>query len=437
MKGSALPKDLKSKIFQKKARIAIIGLGYVGLPLAVEFAKAGFTVLGVEQNPKRQELINQGKNYIADVSDQELAAMVKLKRLKATADFSQLKNTEVIIICVPTPLDKNKQPNISYVKSVTKHLAQVIHQGQLIILESTTYPGTTEEVILPKLEAAGLKVGQDFFLAFSPERVDPGNKKFKTKDITKVVGGVTKQCGAMASLLYSRIIKKVFSVSSPRVAEMEKLLENVFRSVNIALVNELAILCKKMKIDIWEVIEAAKTKPYGFMPFYPGPGIGGHCIPLDPFYLSWKAKEYLVNTHFIELAGEINDKMPEYVVQLAQDGLNQQKKSLSGAKILVMGAAYKKDIADWRESPALKIIESLQHKGASVKYNDPFVPKLSINGQELSSVALTNKAINEADCVIIATDHSQYDYQSLVSNAKLVIDTRNATKTNQANVIKI
>ncbi len=385
-------------------------------------------------------MVNRGENYVSDVSETELKKVISNKKLKAVANYGPFKKVDAICICVPTPLDKNKQPNIYYVKSVTNQLAKVIRKGQLVILESTTYPGTTEEIILPKLEASGLKVGKDFFLAFSPERIDPGNKKYKTKDITKVVGGVTAKCTELAELLYAQIIAQVFPVSSPRVAEMEKLLENVFRSVNIALVNEMAILCKKMDIDIWEVIEAAKTKPYGFMPFYPGPGLGGHCIPLDPFYLAWKAKEYEMNTRFIELAGEINDRMPDYVVRLVQDGLNQQGKSIKDANILVLGAAYKKDIKDCRESPSLKIMQELVFKEACVNYNDPYVPKVRINGSMKKSIKLNPAVIKKADCVVIATDHSTYDYSDIVKHAALIIDTRNATvacSTHSARIIKI
>lgn len=439
MKTKNLP--LAKKIADRSAVVGIVGLGYVGLPLAVEFAKAGFSVIGVEQNEAKNESINRGKNYISDVSDEDLRTVVRRKKLKAGSDFSLLKQTDAIIICVPTPLDKNKQPDISYVRSVADHISKIVRQGQLIVLESTTYPGTTEEVILPKLAAAGLTVGQDFFLAFSPERVDPGNKQFKTKNIAKVVGGVTANCSETARLLYAQIIEKVMVVSSPRVAEMEKLLENIFRSVNIALINELAILCKKMKIDIWEVIEAAKTKPYGFMPFYPGPGLGGHCIPLDPFYLAWKAREYDLNTRFIELAGEINDRMPDYVVSLAQDGLNQMGKSLKGSKVLVLGAAYKRDIDDVRESPSLKIIKALREKEAEVEYNDPFVPKIKLDGKFMKGVPLTLSNIKKADCVVIATDHSVYDYKQIVDHASLVIDSRNAvgrtTNHHSAKVIKL
>lgn len=418
---------LKRKLIEKKARIGIIGLGYVGLPLAVEFAKVGFQVIGIEQNPERKEMINQGRNYISDVAGEELKQIVKQNKLKATDDFKCLMGADAICICVPTPLDKNKQPDISYVESVTQQLSKIIKKGQIIILESTTYPGTTEEIILPKLEASGLKVGKDFYLAFSPERVDPGNKKFKTKDIPKVIGGVTPKCTEIARVLYSQVLKEIHTVSSPGVAEMEKLLENIFRSVNIALVNEMAILCKKMNIDIWEVIEAAKTKPYGFMSFYPGPGIGGHCIPLDPFYLSWKAKEYGMNTKFIELAGEINEKMPEYVVQLVQGALNKNRKSLKGSKILVLGTAYKKDIADDRESPSLKIIELLLKMKSKVSFNDPYIKSIHLNGSKMSSKAITDKLLKKMDCIIIATDHSVYNYNDIINNSELVIDTRNAT----------
>jgi len=433
--------DLADKIIAKSAKIGIVGLGYVGLPLAVAFSKVGFEVLGIEQNLTRMKMINNGENYIADVSDADLKEIVRKDLLRASGDFLTLKNVDVIIICVPTPLDKNKQPDISYVKSVTEQITKIVHNGQLIVLESTTYPGTTEEIILPKLSNSGLKVGTNFYLAFSPERVDPGNEKFKTGDIPKVIGGVTPQCTYVAKLLYSQIIKETFVVSSPRVAEMEKLLENVFRSVNIALVNEMAILCKKMEIDVWEVIAAAKTKPYGYMAFYPGPGIGGHCIPLDPFYLSWKAKEYDLVTRFIELAGEINDKMPEYVVQLIQDGLNEYNKSIKNSNVLVLGMAYKKDINDWRESPSIKIFDLLDKKGAKVKYNDPFVKSIKIAGALQSSVSLNAKMLKQYDCVVVATDHSVYDYKMIVDNASLIVDTRNATLTagkgSKAKIVKI
>jgi len=425
---------LQQKIKDKKAVIGIIGLGYVGLPLAVAFAKEGFKVLGLEQNPKRRGSINRGKSYINDVKDEDLST------LRVIDDYSPLKKADAICICVPTPLDKNKQPDISHVRSVAENLSKIIQKGQLIILESTTYPGTTEEVVGPILERSGLKAGRDFFLAFSPERIDPGNKKFTLRQIPKVAGGINRESTRLAALLYGQIVDLVHEVSSPRVAEMEKLLENVFRSVNIALINEMAILCKKMKIDIWEVIEAAKTKPYGFTPFYPGPGIGGHCIPLDPFYLAWKAKEYEINTKFIELAGEINEGMPEYVVSLISDALNRKGKSLKGSHILLLGMAYKKDISDTRESPALKILEILHRREAEVAYNDPYIARVEFNGSHLKSAPLKPARLKKCDCVVITTDHSDYDYGEIVKHAPLIVDTRNAisgVKGRAAKVVKI
>ena len=430
-------KTLERRIKNKKALIGIIGMGYVGMPLAVTFAKSGFSVTGIEQDPKRRECINRGKSYINDVNDTELATSVKSKRLRASNDYRTLKNSDAICICVPTPLNKNKQPDISFVESVSNKLSGIIKKGQLIILESTTYPGTTEEVVRPILEKRGLRAGKDFFLAFSPERVDPGNKQYSMETIPKVVGGIDEGSTELATLLYQQIVSHVHPVSSPRVAEMEKLLENVFRSVNIALVNELAILCKKMDIDIWEVIDAAKTKPYGFMAFYPGPGIGGHCIPLDPFYLAWKAKEYGINTKFIELAGEVNEKMPEHVVELVQDALNRKGKTLKNSKIAVFGVAYKKDISDCRESPAIKIIEILKQKEARVDYNDPHVPTVRVNGSLLRSRCA--KDLRSADCAIIATDHSDYDFGKIAKDFPLIIDTRNAIQrvVKSRKVIKI
>ena len=355
--------ELLQKIEGHRAQVAVIGLGYVGLPLAVEKAKAGFTVVGLDRNANRVAMVNRGENYIPDILAYELAEVVKAKKLRATQDFSVISDVDVITICVPTPLDKNKQPDTSYIEGVVEQSIPFIHKGQLIVLESTTYPGTTEEVILPRIESRGFKVGQDVFLAFSPERVDPGNKRYKTKNTPKVVGGVTPECTKVATALYEQVLEgKVFPVSSPRVAEMTKLLENIFRIVNISLMNELALLCEKMKIDIWEVIEAAKTKPFGYMPFYPGPGLGGHCIPLDPFYLAWKAKEYDFTTRFIELAGEINDGMPYHVVEQAMELLNTKGKSLNGSKVMLLGMAYKRDIDDLRESPALKVARLLAER---------------------------------------------------------------------------
>ncbi len=419
---------LKEKILKKTAKIGMIGLGYVGLPLAVEFGKAGFTVIGLDQDRSKLLKLAKRKNYIPDVKTDELVRLLDGKKLLPTDDYSRIKSADVIYICVPTPLDKNKQPDISYIIDVTNELVKIIRKDQLIVLGSTTFPGTTEEVVLPKLESTGLKVGQDFYLSFAPERVDPGNKNYTTRNTTKVVGGVTRKCTKISRLLISQIINNVLPVSSPKVAETEKLLENIFRSVNIALVNELTLLCNKMNINVWEVIEAAKTKPYGFMPFYPGPGIGGHCIPIDPYYLTWKAKEFNMQTRFIELAGEINDSMPDYVVKLTQDGLNDIGKSLKGAKVLILGAAYKKDINDVRESPSLHIIGILQSKKAKITYNDPYISDIEVNGQKMRSQKLTKALLKSVDCVIIVTGHSAYDYDFIVKNAKLIIDTRNVTK---------
>ena len=420
---------LEKKLKERKAKIAVIGLGYVGLPLAVEKAKAGFMVVGIERNKKRVDMVNQGKNYISDVINFELERVVKEAKLKATQDFEVVSKVDVICICVPTPLTKNKEPNVQYVQGVTDKFLPYLRKGQLIILESTTYPGTTEEVILPKLQRKGLKVGEDFSLAYSPERIDPGNKKYRMNNIPKVVGGITKRCTYLAKVLYEQIIKeKVYSVSSPRVAEMEKLLENVFRNVNIALVNEMTLLCNRMGINIWEVIEAAKTKPYGFMSFYPGPGLGGHCIPIDPFYLAWKAKEYDFNTRFIELAAEINNRMPHYVVDRASKVLNEHKRCLNGARVLILGVTYKKNIGDLRESPVLKIIKLLEEEKADVCYHDPYIPSFFFQGRRYKYVKLTKDAIKSADLVLITTDHDFFHYEEIVEQAKLVFDTRNATK---------
>lgn len=431
--------ELLEKIRSRRARIAVIGLGYVGLPLAVEKAKAGFTVVGIDRNPKRVAMVNQGENYIPDILTSDLAHVVNEGNLSATQDFSVIGDVDVITICVPTPLDKNKQPDTSYIEGVIEQSLPSIHAGQLIVLESTTYPGTTEEVILPRIVSRGLKVGEDVFLAFSPERVDPGNKRYKTKNTPKVVGGVTPECTKVATALYEQVLEgQVFPVSSPRVAEMTKLLENVFRIVNISLVNELALLCEKMGIDIWEVIEAAKTKPFGYMPFYPGPGLGGHCIPLDPFYLSWKAKEYDFTTRFIELAGQVNDAMPYHVVERAMELLNENGKALNGAKVLLLGIAYKKDIDDLRESPALKIARLLRHRGAEVSYHDPYIPEVDRDGLKLTSVSLDQDVLRDTDLVIITTAHAGVDYDMVVRNAPLVFDTRNATHgINASNIVRL
>ncbi len=420
---------LEKKLKDRKARIAVIGLGYVGLPLAVEKAKAGFEVIGIERKKERVNMVNRGKNYVPDIIDAELEKVVREGKLRATQDFEAVSKVDVICICVPTPLTKNKEPDIQYIEAVTERLIPYFHKGQLIVLESTTYPGTTQEVILPKLQRNGLKVGEDFYLAYSPERIDPGNKKYRMNNISKVVGGVTKKCTHLARTLYEQVVKeKVYSVSSPRVAEMEKLLENIFRSVNIALVNEMTLLCNRMGINIWEVIEVAKTKPYGFMPFYPGPGLGGHCIPVDPFYLAWRAKEYDFNTRFIELAGEINDQMPYYVVERMTKILNEHKRCLNGAKILILGITYKKDVGDLRESPALKIIKLLEKEGADIFYHDPYISSFLLQGKKYNSVKLADDFIGKADIILITTNHSSYDYEKITKKANLIFDTRNATR---------
>jgi UDP-N-acetyl-D-glucosamine dehydrogenase len=419
---------LIKKIQDKSAVIGVVGLGYVGLPLAVEKAKAGYTVVGFDVQEEKVDAVNQGHNYIGDVVDEELSNLVKQKKLQATIDYSMIKKVDAVAICVPTPLDLYKQPDISYVVSSTKSVAKYLHEGMLVVLESTTYPGTTEEVLKPILEETGLKCGEDFFLAFSPERVDPGNKIYKTKNTPKVVGGVTKDCTEVAAELYREVLAgDVYTVSSPAVAEMEKILENTFRNINIGLVNEMAILCKRMGIDVWEVIDAAKTKPYGFMAFYPGPGLGGHCIPLDPFYLEWKAKEYDYHTKLIEASGEINDRMPEFVVDNAIKILNSRKKAMNGSKVLLLGLAYKNDIDDYRESPSFKVIEHLEENGAEVLVNDPYCPKSKYRGKIYYSVDWED-VIDDADLVIITTNHSCYDYEQIVERAKVVYDTRNATK---------
>lgn len=421
--------ELRSKIAERTAVIAVIGLGYVGLPLAVEKAKVGYKVIGLDVQQKRVDMVNQGINYIGDVVDADLDKVVKEGLVTATTDYSLIAQADCVAICVPTPLDHHYQPDISYVESSTKDIARYMKKGTLVILESTTYPGTTEEVVQPILEQGGFKCGTDFYLAFSPERVDPGNKHYNTKNTPKVVGGVTEQCTELAQILYTNVLEgEVHVVSSPKVAEMEKILENTFRNINIALANEMAILCDKMGIDIWEVIEAAKTKPYGFMAFYPGPGLGGHCIPIDPFYLTWKAREYDYHTRLIELSGEINQSMPRFVVDKAAKILNRHKKPLNGSKVFLLGAAYKKDIDDLRESPVLKIIEILKEELAEISYNDPFIPEFEHAGLELTSTPITAETLAEADLVIITTDHSAYDYQLIAQHARLILDTRNGCK---------
>jgi len=424
-------KQLIEKINGRSAKVAVIGLGYVGLPLAVEQAKIGFSVMGIDKDIEKVEQINNGKNYIQDVSENDLRTLVKNGDLAAHHRFDLLNEADIIIICVPTPLKSMNQPDLSYVVSATREIAGRLKTNQLISLESTTFPGTTQEVILPILESTGHTVGKDFFLAFSPERVDPGNKCYTTRDISKVIGGVTPMCRDVACAFYSQSMKQVVPVSSPAAAEMTKIFENTYRSVNIALVNEFMILCDRMGLDIWEVVDAAATKPFGIQTFYPGPGVGGHCIPVDPVYLAWKAKDYGFYTRFIDLAGEINMQASEYVVQKLAAILNKQRKCLNGARILVLGVAYKKDIDDIRESPALRIINFLQQNHAEVVYHDPNVPKFQLSGEHegyMQSLNLTREEIAGADCVLILTDHSSIDYQWVAEHARLILDTRNATK---------
>ena len=422
-------RKFKDKIKQKKAVIAVIGLGYVGLPLAAEFAKKGFRALGVDLDKKKVNSINAGNSYILDVPGDEIKSLVKDGLLHATYDYSKLRGADAIIICVPTPLRKTKDPDMSFIVSATDAIARNIRRGQVIVLESTTYPGTTEEVILPKLEATGMKNGKDFCLGFSPERIDPGNPQFMTHNIPKVVSGITPICRDNIELLYSQIVGKVISVSSVKVAEMVKLLENTFRSVNIGLVNELALMCDDMKIDVWEVIEAAKSKPFGFMPFYPGPGLGGHCIPIDPLYLAWKARIQGFEPRFIDLASQINADMPEHVAERVSRSLNSRfGKAVKGAKILILGLSYKKDVTDTRESPAYEVIEKLKERGAEISYYDPFVPASEVGGRQMKSVRLTASELRSKDCVVIVTDHSNVDYGLVVKNSKFILDTRNALR---------
>lgn len=418
----------EEKLRDKSAVVGIVGLGYVGLPLAVAFAGAGFKVLGFDIRQGNVDSVNRGVSYIADVSDDDLAAVVTGGRLEGTTDQSRLTEADAICICVPTPLTPTKDPDLSYIIFESGEISKYLRPGQLVVLESTTYPGTTRQVVMSGLEASGLKCGVDFFLAYSPERVDPGSKDYNVKNTPKIVGGTDARSTELAGLLYSQIAGKVLPVSSPEVAEMTKIFENVFRGVNIALVNELAHLCEKIGISVWEVIEAASSKPFGYMPFYPGPGIGGHCIPLDPYYLANKAREFDFHTRFIELAAEINEQMPYHVVQRVLEAMNDRGRSLKGARVLVLGVAYKKDVEDTRESPSLKIIRLLREKGADVSYNDPYVPRVSPGAGDLESVELTGEGLAAMDCIVIATDHSCYDMAEVVARGKLVFDTRGATR---------
>jgi UDP-N-acetyl-D-glucosamine dehydrogenase len=420
---------LAGKLSSRRATVAVIGMGYVGLPLACEFARGGFSVVGIDVDAAKVEGIQRGRSHVQDVPDAQLGPLVEAKSLLATREFSALAECDAVVICVPTPLRKTRDPDISYIVSAVDEIARYLHRGMLVVLESTTYPGTTEEVILPKLESTGLKVGEDFFLAFSPERVDPGNPRFTTRNTPKILGGVTPGCTQAAQALYGQAIETVIPVSSTRAAEMVKLLENTFRSVNIGLVNEVALMCDRLGLDVWEIIDAAATKPFGFMRFYPGPGLGGHCIPIDPHYLSWKLKTLNYTARFIELASEINGQMPHHVVNKVVDALNDQGKSVRGARLFVLGVAYKKDVGDVRESPALDVVKLLADRGADVRYNDPYAAEIVIDGgKRYRSVPLVREELERADLVIIITDHSDYDYGFIVAHSRRVLDTRNATR---------
>ncbi len=419
---------LREKLKTRQANIGVIGLGYVGLPLAVEIAREGFNVVGIDHDSKKVNAINSGKSYITDIKSSAVRDLLKRRKLRATTNFNVISSLDSLSICVPTPLTKTKDPDISFIISATRAIKKYIRKEQLIILESTSYPGTTEEIIKPILEEGGLRAGKDFYLAFSPERIDPGNKSYNTKNIPKVVGGVTKKCTGLASLLYGQIIDTVIPVSSTQVAEMVKLLENTFRSVNIALVNETAQMCERLGIDVWEVIETAKTKPFGYMAFYPGPGLGGHCIPVDPLYLSWVAKKIGFESRFINLADQINSSMPQFVVGRTTDALNKHKKSIKGSRIHIFGVAYKKDVTDSRESPAFGIISVLKSKGATVSYTDPYIKDIKFDDISLKSRNPSNNFLDKIDCSIIVTDHSIFDYDAIVKKSKLIVDTRNALK---------
>jgi UDP-N-acetyl-D-glucosamine dehydrogenase len=436
MQSSAAPaaQTLEEKIISRTARVGIIGLGYVGLPLAMEFAKAGFPVTGIDIEPSKVAQLNRGESYVQDVGPHVLGPLVEARKFHATTDFSVISELDTINIAVPTPLRKTKDPDMSYIVSACQAIAKYFGPGKLVILESTTYPGTTDELVLPMLERPGLKVGEQFFLCFSPERVDPGNPRFQTANIPKVVGGITPACTKLGQLFYSQALETVVPVSSTRVAEMVKLLENTFRMINIGLVNEMALMCDRMGINVWEVIDAAATKPFGFMPFYPGPGLGGHCIPIDPFYLSWKTKQAGIEARFIELAGYINGQMPHFVVDKIQNALNDYSKPLRGSHVHILGAAYKRNIGDVRESPALDIILLLERRGARITYSDPFVPQLQLDGHQLKAEDAVQQS-GEADCVVIITDHASFDYAAILERARLVVDTRNALKNHPSSKV--
>jgi UDP-N-acetyl-D-glucosamine dehydrogenase len=430
--------SLLERIQSRRAHVGVIGLGYVGLPLAVEFARAGFTVVGFDVDSRKTDQINNGRSYIPDVRDEDLAEQVRAGRLRATTTMAELAEADAIDICVPTPLRKTKDPDLSYIVRAVEAVAATLRRGQLIILESTTYPGTTDEVVRPMLEAKGLQAGVDFFLAFSPERVDPGNERFTTKNIPKIVGGADAASTRVAAALYGATVEHVIPVSSTRVAEMVKLLENTFRAVNIGLVNEIAQMCHAMDIDVWEVIEAAKTKPFGFMPFYPGPGLGGHCIPIDPYYLSWKARQSGFECRFIELAGHVNGSMPDFVVARVADALNESRKPVNGSRIHLYGVAYKRDVDDVRESPALDIIALLVRRGAIVSYSDPHVPSLNEGGHSYEAVPEAEALARGVDCVVICTDHSAFNWRALVESGVPIVDTRNALRAfSTPNIVRL
>jgi UDP-N-acetyl-D-glucosamine dehydrogenase len=426
--------QLLNRLSDRTAQIGIIGLGYVGLPLAVAFAEAGYKVTGLDVSTEKVTQLNDGVSYIPDIPTTQLEPLVKAGLLRGTTNYAEMSEIDAISICVPTPLRKTKDPDMSYVISAADQIAEVAHAGMLIVLESTTYPGTTDELLVPRLTSKGLNVGEDVFIAFSPERIDPGNKKYGVRNTPKVIGGMTEACQEVSCLYYSSIVDQVVPVSNPVAAEMVKLLENTFRAVNIALVNEMALMCNRLNVDVWEVIQAAATKPFGFMPFFPGPGIGGHCIPIDPLYLSWKLKTLNYTARFIELASEINTSMPVYVIDKVTEALNDDSKSVRGSKVAVLGVAYKRDVDDVRESPALDIIQLLEEKGAVVSYHDPFVPSIRLeHNRVMQGVELTNEWLSEADCVIIVTDHSGFDWSSIIARTKLVVDTRNVTATIRSN----
>ena len=435
-----MKKELIKKIKSRKAIIGIIGLGYVGLPLVIRFGEEGFKVIGFDLDQEKIAKLNRGCSYIKHIAAAKIKKLVAAKKFSATSNYAQLSIPDCILICVPTPLKENREPDMSYIEKSSCAIAKNLRKGQLISLESTTYPGTTREVLLPKFINRGLQIGKDFFLVYSPEREDPGNRKYCTKVIPKVVGGITASCTQVGKVLYDQVVTRTVTVSSTEEAEFTKLFENIFRSVNIALVNELKMLTDRMGINIWQIIEASATKPFGFMPFYPGPGLGGHCIPIDPFYLSWKAKEYGFHTKFIELAGDINTNIPDYVVTKTIDALNKQKRCVKDSRVMILGVAYKKDVDDIRESPALEIMKLLREKGAKIFYNDPYIAQIKKTRKysyNLRTIALVKKNLNKMDAVIIVTDHSCYDYQRIVNNARLVIDTRNATKTVKRNRSRI